>query len=260
MKKFLGFALMLLPLTGFSWGVLGHRIVGEVAESHLSSKARSKVKQLLGNESLAMSSNWADFIKSDSAYNYISSWHYDNFPAGLTQNEFYKYLAADTTDGAYRAFKSLKSELKKKDLPHQKQVMYLKLLIHIVGDMHQPLHMGRKEDLGGNRIRVMWFNDNVNLHQVWDERLVNFQQLSYTEYEKAINHTTPAQRKQWGNAPVEEWLHESYECAQKIYAGVSPEQKLSYRYNFDHITMLNEQLLKGGVRLAAVLNEIYGSR
>ncbi|RYG54789.1 MAG: S1/P1 Nuclease [Chitinophagaceae bacterium] len=258
MKKLLCLLLILFPFAGFSWGVLGHRIVGEVAESYLSSKAKSKIKHILGNESIAMSSTWADFIKSDSTYNYISSWHYDNFPSALTKDAFYKYLEEDTTEGAFSAFKFLKSELKKKDLPLHKQAMYLKLLIHIVGDMHQPLHMGREEDLGGNRIRVMWFNDNVNLHQVWDEKLVNFQQLSYTEYENAINHTTSAQRKQWANAPVEEWLYESYQCAQKIYAGVSPEQKLGYRYNFDHIAMLNEQLLKGGVRLAGVLNEIYG--
>jgi hypothetical protein len=114
------------------------------------------------------------------------------------------------------------------------------------------------DDLGGNRIRVMWFNENVNLHQVWDEKLINLQQLSYSEYEKAINHATTTQRAKWGSAPVSEWLYESYLFAEKIYAGVTPDQKLGYRYNFDYIAMVNDQLLKGGIRLAAVLNEIYG--
>ena len=243
---------------GFSWGVLGHRIVGQVAEAYLTKNTKAKIKNLLGNESIALAANWGDFIKSDSNYNYLSSWHYDNFPAGLSRDSFYTFLRSDTTDGAYKALNFLQGELKRKDLPVEKQAMYLKLLIHFVGDIHQPLHMGRLEDLGGNRIRVLWFNDNVNLHQVWDERLVNFQQLSYTEYEKAINHPTPAQRKAWANSPVEDWLYESYQCAEKIYAGVSPDQKLGYRYNFDYISMVNEQLLKGGLRLAKLLNEIYG--
>lgn len=258
MKKLAVFILLLFPLAGFSWGMLGHRIVGEVAEHHLTSRAKAKIRQVLGHESIAISSNWADFIKSDSTYNYLSPWHYDNFPAGLNREDFYAFLKSDTTEGAYRAVIFLKNELKKNDLPKGKQAMYLKLLIHFVGDIHQPLHMGRKEDLGGNRIRVMWFNENVNLHQVWDEKLINFQQLSYTEYAQAINSATLSQRKKWSEAPLEKWLYESYLCAQKIYAGISPEQKLSYRYNFDYIAMVNEQLLKGGLRLAAVLNEIYG--
>lgn len=249
---------MLLPFAGFSWGVLGHRVIGEVAETYLSHKAKSRIKKILGSESIAMSSNWADFIKSDSSYNHFSHWHYNNFPGGLNKEDFYNFLRTDSTEGAYSALKFLKSELVRKDLPLEKQAVYLKLLIHFVGDMHQPLHVGRKEDLGGNKIRVMWFNDNVNLHQVWDDKLVNFQQLSYTEYAHAINHPTPAQRKQWSTSSLEDWFYDSYESVQKIYAGVSPEQKLGYRYNFDNIAMLNEQLLKGGVRLAGLLNEIYG--
>ena len=67
------------------------------------------------------------------------------------------------------------------------------MLIHLVGDIHQPMHTGRSDDQGGNKIKVMWFNEPKNLHQVWDDQLILFQQLSYTEYAAAINHTTPAQ-------------------------------------------------------------------
>lgn len=258
MKKTIILIAVLLPAYGFSWGLLGHRVVGQIAERYLKPGPRLKIENLLGNESVAMCANWADFIKSDSSYNYLSSWHYNNFSPGLSREAFFEFLKSDTAYGAYKAFNYIQEQLKKKALPRQKQVMYLKLLIHIVGDMHQPLHMGRKEDLGGNRIRVMWFNENVNLHQVWDERLINFQQLSYTEYERAINHPGRDDLRKWAQAPVEEWLYESYLCSEKIYAGITPEQKLGYRYNFDYIQMVNEQLLKGGIRLAAVLNDIYG--
>jgi hypothetical protein len=89
-------------------------------------------------------------------------------------------------------------------------------------------------------------------------RTDNFQELSYTEYTAAINHTTAAQRAEWQKAPISTWLYESSQLAEKIYTDTKPGETLSYKYNFSHIDILNQQLLKGGVRLAGVLNEIFG--
>ena len=114
-------------------------------------------------------------------------------------------------------------------------------------------------DLGANRVRVQWFNNATNLHAVWDESLVNFQQLSYTEYTRTINFTTQSQRLAWQKQPISEWVIESYIITQKLYSEITaPNQRLSYDYNFDHIKIVNERLLKGGVRLAGILNEIFG--
>ena len=137
--------------------------------------------------------------------------------------------------------------------------MYLKLLIHFVGDIHQPLHVARKVDLGANRVRVQWFSNATNLHSVWDESLVNFQQLSYSEYTRAINFTTRNQRLAWQKQPLSEWIIESYQITEKLYSEIKePNQRLGYDYNFAHIQTVNERLLKGGVRLAGLLNEIFG--
>jgi hypothetical protein len=249
-----------LPFSSMAWGVLGHRIVGEIAESYLTPKARLSVQKILGNESIAMASNWADFIKSDTAFNYLNAWHYINVKDGLTYNEMTAHLAADTVADAYTRLNFLVKELKNKRLPKDKQLLYLRLLIHIAGDIHQPMHVSRQEDLGGNKIKVLWFSQHTNLHSVWDEALIDYQQLSYTEYARAINFTTAEQRKTWQKQPLSEWVYESYQLSQQLYREIrEPDQKLSYRYNFDHIRIVNQQLLKGGVRLAQLLNEIYGA-
>lgn len=120
------------------------------------------------------------------------------------------------------------------------------------------MHVGRLDDLGGNKIKVSWFSAASNLHRVWDEQLINFQQLSYTEYTAAINYTTPAQRRVWQKQGLKEWIFESYQSAENIYAKVQPNDKLDYLYNFKFINLVNTQLLKGGVHLAGLLNEIYG--
>ena len=253
-------AFITISISSFAWwGQNGHRIVGEIADSYLSSKARKAIREILGNESIAITSNWPDFIKSDSTFNYLSAWHYVNVKQGLTQNDFTAALGNDTLTNAYTKLNFLIAELKNKQLTPEKKQMYLRLLIHIAGDIHQPLHVGQFEDLGGNRIRLQWFGESTNLHSLWDEKLIDFQKLSYTEYASWINHTTKAQRKQWQKQPLNEWFFESYQLAGKIYNSVTQsEQKLSFRYNFDYIEMMNNQLLKGGVRLAGLLNSIFG--
>lgn len=242
------------------WGTNGHRIIGQISESYLNSKARKAIKDLLGDESIAMASNYGDFIKSDSTYDHIYSWHYINQKGGMTREEMQARLLTDTVPNLYNRIDFLIKELKNRDLAKDKKVFYLKLLIHFVGDLHQPLHVGgRPDDLGGNRVKVLWFSDATNIHSVWDDKLVEFQKLSYTEYAKAINYTTKKQRKEWQGQPMMDWYWESYQYSQLIYAGITkPDQRLSYDYNHEHIQKVNDFLLKGGVRLASVLNDIFG--
>ena len=248
-----------LPFATMAWGLEGHRIIGQIADSYLSKKAKKEITKILGTESIAMASNWADFVRSDSSYNYLSNWHYINFKAGLTADEVQAYLDKDTATDAYTKINFLAAELKKRDLSAEKKLFYLRILIHLVGDIHQPMHTGRPEDLGGNKIRILWFNDSKNLHQLWDEQLILFQQLSYTEYSAAINHATKEEKMQWQREPIGKWVYQSYQLAEKIYSEITqPNQRLDYKYNFNHIAQLNQQLLIGGVHLAGLLNDIFG--
>jgi hypothetical protein len=252
------FALQLFANQPF-WGANGHRVIGEIASKYLSCKAKKNIRKILGAESIAISSNWADFIKSDTTLRYLDTWHYINVKAGMPYNDFAVYLQKDTTTDAYTKLNFLIKELKNKALPIDKKQFYLRLLIHIAGDIHQPMHVSRAEDQGGNRIKVLWFNEPTNLHALWDDKIIEFQKLSYTEYTANINHVEKTQKQAWQKQPISEWFFESYQLADKIYAGIKQaDQKLSYRYNFDYIEMHNLQLLKGGVRLAGLLNDIFG--
>lgn len=256
-KIILAVLLIYAPAQTMAWGLLGHRIIGEIAGTYLTGKTSREIKKILGNESLAMASNWADFIKSEPAYNYLGSWHYINLPAGLEQSRLEQILKTDTTVNAYTQILFLSSELKNKSLSPDKKLMYLRLLIHIVGDLHQPMHTGRLEDLGGNRIQVNWFGQPANLHQVWDSDLIDSQRLSYTEYAKAINSIDKAPLLQLLNEDPSRWVMDSYVISERIYSGVKQDDKLSYRYIYDYISVAEQQLLKGGIHLAALLNDIF---
>lgn len=248
-----------LPLQSFAWGILGHRIVGQIADSYISEKTRVEIKKILGDESIAMASNWADFIKSDSNFRYLSPWHYINFDKDLSYDQMQNFLKTDTAVDAYVKLNFLIGELRnrsKLDLATKK--MYLRLLIHIAEDVNQPLHVSAKGTTGGNDIKVTWFGAATNLHSVWDERIIEDQKLSYTEYTAAINHPTAAQRKKWLKEPLIKWLYDSYSLSNKIQADVKdPSPKLGYLYIYQNLETVNAQLLKGGVRLAGLLNDLF---
>ncbi|TDQ09343.1 S1/P1 nuclease [Pedobacter metabolipauper] len=246
-----------LPLTSSAWGMLGHRIVGQIAEEHLSIKARKGIKSVLGNESLAMASNWGDFIKSNPAYNYLYNWHFVNLPADLDQKGVFDFLEKDTAANVYNKVPAMVKVLKDKQSTADQKKLAMRLLIHLVGDLNQPMHTARKEDLGGNRVVLTWFGEKSNLHRVWDESLIGYQQLSYTEYADVINFPAKAQLEQWKNNSLRDFVYGSYVACNRIYAETKADDKLSYKYNYDFVDLLNEQLLKGGICLANVLNDIY---
>ncbi len=250
--------LVYLPMSSMAWGMLGHRIVGEIANSYLTKQTKKEIAKILGTESIAMTSNWPDFIKSDPAYNYLNSWHYINLKAGLTEAEVKAHFANDTSTNAFTKINWMIEQFKNKNLSQENKILYLRLLIHIIGDIHQPLHVGRPDDLGGNKVKVLWFNSPYNLHQIWDERLIDYQNLSYTEYVSSINFTTKEQRKTWQSEPMVDWFYQSYQIAEKVYGDVTqPDEKLGFAYNFKYVTTLNQQLLKAGVHLAGVLNNLF---
>ncbi len=111
--------------------------------------------------------------------------------------------------------------------------------------------------MGGNQVKVNWFSESTNLHRVWDDHLITSQGLSYTEMTAAIDFTTKSQVKEWQSQPLSQWLYESYTLSNQIHIEVEPGQKLSYEYIFRYKEIMNEQLLKGGVRLAGLLNEMF---
>lgn len=254
----LGFVSFYRPCKLMAWGTTGHRIVGEIASSYLTPNARKEIAKILGTESIAMASNWADFIKADTSFKYLNSWHFIDVDSALNYSQLLSYLKNDNEADAYTKLNFLAGQLKNKNLPKKDKLMYLRLLIHIAEDVHQPFHAARKGDAGGNEIKVSWFGQPSNIHRVWDEQLIEFQKLSYTEYTAAINHVTAKQKSIWQKQPISKWIYDSYTISEQLHKELQqPDLKLSYQYNFKYLDTLNQQLLKGGVHLAALLNQVF---
>jgi S1/P1 Nuclease len=253
MKKYFVLILIIhLLVTGsFAWGVTGHRAIGLVAEKHLSAKAKKKLKLLMGQESLAMMSTWMDEVRSDSSYNYTADWHWVTIETGKNYEESPKNPNGDVI----LTLERLVMELKSKKLDRKKEIEYVKMIVHLVGDIHQPLHVGCCDDRGGNSVKVKWFRNETNLHSVWDSNMIDDTKLSYTELAGALEEPTTEVLTQWQKASVRDWAAESMTYRKQVYA--VGDGNLSFKYSYKNLDSVKLRLVQAGIRLAGVLNEIY---
>ena len=244
--------LVFFAVQASSWGLTGHRVVGKIAEIYLTKKAKKEVKRILGHKDLTDVANWMDFIKSKPAYDYMYAWHYVTIPDGQTYETSKKAKNGD----AIWAINKCINELKTDTLTLDEQQFALKTLVHLIGDIHQPLHVGNGTDKGGNDVKLKYFSKSSNLHRVWDSEMIDGQNLSYSEYVLRINHPQKEQITQWQAASINEWAMESMAMRASVYA-IGKKKSIGYRYNYDHIAEVDQRLLQAGVRLAGVLNDIF---
>jgi len=241
--------------TDEDWGQVGHRATGQIAENHLSKKVLRKIDKILNGESLAFVSTFADEIKSDRAtYGKFYTWHYINMDFDETYETSTKNPEGDLITGINTCIDILKDE----NSSAADKNLYLKLLVHFVGDLHQPMHIGRPEDKGGNTIQVQWFGRGSNLHRVWDEDMISGFKMGYLELAENTKRLTKAQIKAIQAGSLTDWVAEVHELTKKVYGSVKPGEELSYRYSYDYLTIARDQLQIGGLRLAKILEDIFG--
>ncbi len=257
-KKYI-FTLGALALCLFliSWGVVGHRAIGQIAENHINKKAKLAVQDLLGSESLAMVSTYPDEIRSYQQYAYTAPWHYVNVAHGLTYEQFKAQLIGMDKPNIYKAILNCTSDLKNAAKTKEERVFALKFLVHLIGDLHQPMHTGRSEDSGGNGIKVKLMRRDQNLHGLWDSALIDYAGLSYTELAKTCDVISKEEAKAWQKDEVAKWAFESYEMSQQLYAEAEKDPNFNYDYYPKHADFIKKRLAQAGIRLAGVLNEIY---
>lgn len=256
-------ALAFQSVQASAWGPTGHRVTGEIAERHLDADTRAAIAGILGPESIAEASNWPDFMRSDDSsfwQDESPNFHYVTIPEGKT----YAEVGAPPQGDAITALAKYSAIVKDDKASRADRQMALRFVIHIVEDLHQPLHVGNGRDLGGNAVEVTFMDEPTNLHSVWDEDIINAELLSYTEWADWLNRRITAEdRIAWAAAEPAQWLAESVAIRDGLYPPPSKDSKnpeipnLSYDYVYAHKGQIDLRLQQGGVRLAAYLNALF---
>lgn len=246
-------ALLLAASPALAWGKTGHRVTGAIADRHLSEDARIAIREILGEEDLAEASNWPDFMRSSSEdfWRAAGPFHYVTIPEGTD----YDVSMAPEAGDAFTALQMFSAIAADETAPPADRQRALRFVIHLVGDLHQPMHVGDGTDRGGNDVTVIFFENVTTLHLVWDEDMVDYEQLSYSEMTEWLDRRiTPELAEAWSVTDPHVWISESAEIRPTLYPD---DAELQWNYVFEHRATMRMRLSQGGIRLAAYLNELF---
>ncbi|MBT0586852.1 S1/P1 nuclease [Alteromonas oceanisediminis] len=248
-------SLLLVSTQVSAWGQIGHRITGKIAEQYLSESAKNAVQQLLPNESLAEASTYADEMRSnpdDFWQNVAGPYHYVTVPVG----KHYHEVGAPEQGDSVTALATFKDVLLDEQSSRADKQRALRFIVHIIGDLHQPLHAGNGTDRGGNDVKVRFFWEDSNLHRVWDSGLLDRRQLSYSEWSEWLSaKIEPQDVTQWSNTDPHVWIAESTAIRDTVYPDNAND--LSWDYLYEHLPTATLRLQQASVRIAAYLNALY---
>jgi len=238
-----------------AYGPTGHRVVAELAYKHLTSEARQAVDAILGDEFMAeaatmpdeMRSNPDDFWKVEA-----NTYHYINVPPGQTYEDSEKNPAGD----ALTALAKFTDVLRNPSSSSDEKRRAIWFVVHIIGDLHQPMHVGYPGDRGGNWVELVFMEELTNLHRLWDEHLIDHRDLSFTEWTRFLDKKIkPTMITEWQTAKPIDWVHEGLVMRDDIYA--NSHGILSWDYVYKYMPTIKSQLSKGGIRLAGYLNGVF---
>ena len=272
--------LLTLPTSASAWGPTGHRVVAEIAQRHLTQAAQARVSSLLDGRTLADVANWPDDLRSDPRFDKYKPLHFATVKNGVASyrdsekarcgdvvvaiDAFKTFLRTGSREALY-AVKALadKSDGTGQGACNPKETepltpdQALSFLVHLMGDLHQPLHVGGT-DLGGNQVKVNWLDRwQSNLHSIWDDEMVDFERYDYMQYARFLDRASEADAARWTTGDTISYADEAIAMRSKLYVFPDGDSKISYKYVGAQRERMREQLLKGGLRLAAVLNSIF---
>ncbi len=276
-----------LPLDAHAWAQNGHRVIGEIAERHLEPDVLNRIHALLEGRGLAEIGTWADDIRSFPRWDCAQPFHYVTIEPGA------RYPDQGVPEGdAIEAVVYYADLLADRDAPLPVRRGALKFLVHFIGDLHQPLHVGRGCDRGGNQIKVEWFGETVSFHNVWDEKLIESENLSFTELTDFIDVASDQEIAAYQDSTPLDWAREAQELLDAAYTCDVPGDRcpcfcgdcddglssfggclerqctlmaagpvrMAYGYKSRNLPVLRTQLVKGGARLAGMLGWIFSDQ
>lgn len=240
--------LIIAPIKTFAWGSKGHALVAEVAFNYMDENTKKEVLKYLNGMSIEDAANWMDNVKSDHSYDFMSTYHYVNFEKGESVVE---------TNGNNIIFQlntTIKELQNKQNLSKEEINLKLKILFHLIGDLHQPLHVGYGEDKGGNTMQINYNFKGTNLHSLWDSGIIEYKNISLTDCLNANKYSVNEMRVlQYSD--VINWASDSRAYLPQAYK--TGGHKISDEYVDSCVPIIQNQILKAGIRLAGVLDDVF---
>ncbi len=242
-----------------AWGDAGHQVVCEIAFQELGSVAREQVKALIQQDprygTFAESCTWPDKIRGQERYRRYKKRHFVNAERGTAS------IPATCVEGCIlSAIAEEAATLRDTAQPLERQIEALKFLGHFVGDLHQPLHAGYSDDFGGSTVTVHYYGQPFRLHKVWDTLLIGQRTNAWRDLAQQLSaQVTAIDRTVWGDASPLVWANESFQIVERTVYDFAAGEDLARAYYRKNIRMVEARLMAAGVRLAGLLDRVFGT-
>jgi hypothetical protein len=251
-------AMTLVPVReAVAWGAAGHSIIAEIAQRRLDPVPLRRIKELLGGEvSLAAVANLADTIAA--ARPETRNWHFVNIPVGAAGYDPDRDCAAtphgDCVVNAIARFRAVLADASK---PKAERAEALVFLVHLVGDVHQPLHCAeRNHDAGASTLKVTFFGTAMSLHLVWDVGLIEKRTYDWGDYVDHLDRDLASQDiARLARGEPADWAWEAHQAAVDVAYALPEDLSLGDGYYQRSRAAVDRQLALAGIRLARLLNE-----
>jgi S1/P1 Nuclease len=252
MKKLLLLIIGLQTLFGATnanaWGKKGHDMVAEIAFKNLDRKTKKLVLESLDGLSIQEAANWMDDMRKDKNYNYMKSYHYINIDKGSEVEE------VEGDNILYIVNKTIKELQHKQTLSKEEIRVKVLMLFHLIGDLHQPLHVGYGADKGGNSAQVNYLDKGTNLHALWDFGIIEGKNITLKQCLHA-NKYSKTEIEQLQEINVLNWAKESRNFLDRVYN--TNGNIISDDYAIQNVPIITSQIQKAGIRLAGILRMVF---
>jgi len=248
---------LFMPHVVHAFGAKAHRVVGHVAEQYICVETRAALEQLMPDYSLAEAGVWADKIRGYPSWDYAKPWHFINVPDGVALSAATRSDSGDVLT----AIDQFSAELIDPNLTDQQRLKVFYFLVHFVADVHQPLHVGRQSDRGGNRVEVRVNRRKMNLHSYWDTSVIKDGVGSAEVYGRLLAVRYARVAAAWQDSDPRVWAVESQAFRPEVYDfGVSSEAgrpDLDAAYQARAREIVDLRLAQAGIRLAGMLDNVW---
>jgi hypothetical protein len=239
--------VMLIPMKTLAWGKKGHALVAEVAFSYLDENTKKIVLEYLDGTSIEEAANWMDNIKSNHSYDYMKPYHYANFE----RNEVVTEISGDNI--IYQLDATIKELKNRKNLSKEEIKTKIQIIFHLIGDLHQPLHVGYSSDKGGNSLQLRFNDKGTNLHSLWDSGIIEKKEITLDDCLK--DPFSKKELRKISKINVLNWSKESRTFLDQVYN--TGGNNITQEYSNTNAILIESQIHKAGIRLAAVLKSIF---
>jgi len=224
-------------------------MVAKIAKAYVSKAVLDSVNKYLGDMTWENAASWMDELRSDKSYDYMKPWHYINIEKDKT---YVKSSEENVVNELGLAFDRLKDSKKE---TNEKISFDIKVILHLVGDLHMPLHVGYGEDKGGNTIKVDFFGKEMGLHQVWDYGMIEKKKSFSKDMDKLMKKLTKTDIEKIQSGDIVSWMNEGRALLPQIYD--FHDNKITKVYMKKNMPVIEKQILHAGLRLAWMLNKIF---